>query len=161
VFTALSTNDGTNGNNNRVGSANNADFRTWYANGQNGALKQLVFAVEQSIVKGAPLGEVQEPTTATTAAAFDEGGNFIDVRFGPLTRGTCTSTTTITSPTCTSPWTDFGNYNPTTSSRAANGPFGSGQSVNNSTSSLYNILLQRDRNGVQRTGTWVRGALAQ
>ena len=39
------------------------------------------------MVPGAPVLEVQEPTVATTAAAFDEGGNFIDVRFGPLTRG--------------------------------------------------------------------------
>lgn len=163
VFTSLNSangGDGTsfaNGHNNRPGTA--SDFASWYVNGQNGALKQLVFAVEQSIVKGAPIGEVQEPTTATTAAAFDEGGNFIDVRFGPLTRGTCTGTATFNSPACTQAWTDFGIYNPTA---ATTGPFRLGQAVANSTSNLVNALLQRDRNGVQRLGSnWIRGALAQ
>ena len=127
-------------------------------NGQNGSLSQLVFAVEQSVVKGAPVGEVQEPTVATTAAAFDEGGNFIDVRFGPLTRGLCT--TSLTSPSCTTAWTDFGVYNPT--SAATTGTFGTGQTIANNANDYYALTLQRDRNGVLRTsGNWIRGALAQ
>lgn len=158
VFTATSFSDGTLGGQNRSGTA--SDFTSWYFNGQNGALKQLVWAVEQSVVKGAPIGEVQEPTTATTAAAFDEGGNFIDVRFGPLTRGTCTLSTTFNSPNCTTTWTEFGTYNP---AAPTTGSFRTGQSqASNSTSNLVTILLQKDRNAVQRTSTnWVRGALAQ
>jgi len=158
VFTALSAADGTSGTQNRVGAS--SDFSSWYANGQNGALKQIVWAVEQSAVKGAPIGEVQEPTTATTAAAFDEGGNFIDVRFGPLSRGTCTISSTFTSPTCTTSWTDFGTYNP---AQPSSGNFMTGLSqASTNTSNLVTILLQKDRNAVPRLGSnWIRGALAQ
>lgn len=168
VFTALNTAAGGDGtgfaanNNNRVGVA--SDFASWYFNGQRGALKQLVFAVEQSVVKGAPIGEVQEPTTATTAAAFDEGGNFIDVRFGPLTRGTCTVAASFNSPTCTVAWTDFGTYAPTTAAtNVASGNFRLGQSlVSTSTTNLATILLQQDRNAKPRSSSnWIRGALTQ
>lgn len=165
VFTALSNaiaGDGTNfaaGNNNRAGTS--SDFASWYANGQNGSLAQLVFAVEQSIVKGAPIGEVQEPTTATTAAAFDEGGNFIDVRFGPLTTGTCV--TLLHSPACTTAWTEFGTYHPTATATSVD--FGTGLRIVPNTASYVTTLLQRDRNGVARpttnTGNWVRGAFMQ
>ena len=172
VFTALNNTlggDGTNfaaNNNNRAGVS--SDFASWYANGQNGSLAQLVFAVEQSIVKGAPIGEVQEPTTATTAAAFDEGGNFIDVRFGPLTTGTCVTLETFNSPKCTTPtWKDFGTYRPTTGvapqpTNAVANDFATGLRIPANTASYVTTLLQRDRNGVARpttnSGNWVRGA---
>jgi hypothetical protein len=112
------------------------------------ALKQLVFALEQSVAKGAPVLEVQEPTVATTAAAFDEGGNFIDVRFGPLTRGYVTGTS----------WVDFGVFNPTLAARSAGGNFASGLST---VTTLW-PKLSTDLNGVARSSSnFVRGALAQ
>ncbi|MFT3954419.1 MAG: IPT/TIG domain-containing protein [Piscinibacter sp.] len=160
VFTAQNAADGTTGATNRVGQA--AVFASAYANGDNGALKQLVWAVEQSVPIGAPVLEVQEPTTATTAAAFDEGGNFIDVRFGPLTRGTCTTSTTLTNPNCSTSWTDFGVYNPAAPAAV---PLNGGSAVT-TTSTSYSLfvrnLLQTDRNGSARTAAnWVRGALQQ
>jgi len=162
VFTATNVGDGTSGSNNRAGTQ--SDFASAYANGQNGALKQLVFAVEQSIVKGAPVLEVQEPTVATTAAAFDEGGNFIDLRFGPLTRGTCNSALTFTSPECSQTWADFGTYQPTLLATAGN--FAGGQTIAptgnaNQYSLFVRTLVQNDRNGVARGANWVRGALQQ
>lgn len=161
VFTAQHAADGTAGNNNTAGTPA-ADFASWYFNGQNGALKQLVFAVEQSVVKGAPIGEVQEPTIATTAAAFDEGGNFIDVRFGPLTRGACTIPSTFTSATCTTAWTDFGTYKPEATAVTGSGHFTTGFAITANPADYVSTLLQRDRNGVPRLGSnWIRGALAQ
>lgn len=168
VFTSLSSavaGDGTNfaaGNNNRAGTS--ADFASWYANGQGGALAQLVFAVEQSIVKNAPVGEVQEPTTATTAAAFDEGGNFIDVRFGPLTSGTCLTPATFTAAGCAgAAWNAFGTYQPT--SGAITADFRNGLRFAPNTANYVTTLLQRDRNGAPRptsnAGNWVRGAFMQ
>lgn len=168
VFTTVGASDGTSGSNNRAGTT--ADFQRAYANGANGAngqagsLKQLVFAVEQSVVKGAPVLEVQEPTVATTAAAFDEGGNFIDVRFGPLTSGFCTTSATLTSGTCTAPWSPFAIYNPLpAATNAATGDFRLGQSLATASTTNYAaILLQRDRNGAVRSaGNWIRGAYAQ
>jgi large repetitive protein len=47
-------------------------FLRAYFNGDRSSVKTLVLTPEAS-------------TTIATAAAFDEGGNFIDVRFGPLT----------------------------------------------------------------------------
>ena len=167
VFTTTGAGDGTNGTQNRAGTA--TDFQRAYANGANGAngqpgggsLKQLVFAVEQSVVKGAPVLEVQEPTVATTAAAFDEGGNFIDVRFGPLTRGYCNPN--VAGATCSQSWSEFAIYNPT--STAITSDFVNGLRVLPNTSNYVNTLLQRDRNLVPRpttsTGNWVRGAFMQ
>ncbi len=158
VFTGLNAADGTAGSNNKLGdvSAPTVDFASAYINGSNGALKQLLYSLEQGIVIGAPVLEVQEATTLTlpsTAAAFDEGGNFIDVRFGPLTRGAVSTTT--------SSWIDFGTYNP--SATAITGNFGGGLPAPN------NLLLlpiwpklATDINGVTRSGgNFVRGALAK
>jgi large repetitive protein len=150
VFTALSAGDGTSGSNNKVGDVSlpTIDFTSAYLNGSNGALKQLLFSLEQGIVIGAPVLEVQEPTVATTAAAFDEGGNFIDVRFGPLTRGAVAA----------GAWLDFGTYNPTGAARAASGDFGRGLA----TVTAIWPKLASDRNGIVRPGNnFVRGALAQ
>jgi hypothetical protein len=114
--------------------------------GSAGKLAEIIAALEQSVVLGAPVLEVQEPTVATTAAAFDEGGNFIDVRFSPLTRGSVVGGT----------WFDFGTYNPTAT--ATGGSFGAGDS---SVTTAWPVV-QKDRNGVDRsTANWVRGALAQ
>ncbi|MEQ1686125.1 MAG: hypothetical protein ABL916_20955 [Burkholderiaceae bacterium] len=149
VFTNLSGADGTaTGASNAVGdvAVPGIDFRSAYVNGSNGALKQLLFSLEQSIVIGAPVLEVQEPTVATTAAAFDEGGNFIDVRFGPLTRGGVSAGV----------WADFGTYNP--SATAVGGNFSLG---------TYGVTttwpkLATDLNGNLRSSlNFVRGALAQ
>lgn len=151
VFTALSAADGTSaGSSNVVGDVTVPviDFASAYAIGENGALKQLVFALEQSVAKGAPVLEVQEPTVATTAAAFDEGGNFIDVRFGPLTRGSLVGTG----------WVDFGVFNPTLAARSAGGNFAAGLST---VTTLW-PKLSTDLNGVARSsGNFVRGALAE
>jgi hypothetical protein len=101
---------------------------------------------------------------ATTAAAFDEGGNFIDVRFGPLTSGFCTTSATLTSGTCTAPWSPFAIYNPLpVATNAATGDFRLGQSLATASTTNYAaILLQRDRNGAARSaGNWIRGAYAQ
>ncbi|WP_341888630.1 hypothetical protein [Variovorax sp. YR752] len=152
VFSALNAGDGTAaGANNTQGdvAVPGIDFGSAYALGSNGALRQLMVALEQSIPKGAPVLEVQEPTVATTAAAFDEGGNFIDVRFGPLTRGGLAGGS----------WVDFGTYNPTTAAVAApGGHFSLGQSG----VTLLWPKLASDRNGVLRdSGNFVRGALAQ
>jgi large repetitive protein len=161
VFTSLHLADGTLALTNRAGTPA-SDFASWYSNGQNGALKNIVYSVEQSVVKGAPVGEVQEPTVATTAAAFDEGGNFIDVRFGPLTRGTCNVSTSFTSPSCTTTWTDFGTYKPEASAISLLGDFSLGLAFGANPSDYVTTLLQRDRNGVPRLGSnWIRGALAQ
>lgn len=148
VFTSLNPLDGTNGTGNVQGDVTlpGVDFSSAYYLGSNGALKQLLYSLEQSIVIGAPVLEVQEPTVATTAAAFDEGGNFIDVRFGPLTRGGLT----------TSGWVDFGIYNPTTA--AIGGHFSGG--LNTVTTTWPKLVT--DRNGNPRSSTnFVRGALAQ
>jgi hypothetical protein len=161
VFTALNAGtllnpgDGTGdaGTNNRAGdvSAPTIDFSSAYLNGPNNALKQLLYSLEQSIVIGAPVLEVQEPITATvasTAAAFDEGGNFIDVRFGPLTRGAVTAGN----------WLDFGTYNPTTAAVSATGNFATGLSTVTTTWPK----LGTDRNGNPRSSAnFIRGALAQ
>lgn len=162
VFTNTQANDGTSGNTNRTGVT--TDFNSWYVNGQRGALKQLVYSLEQSIVKGMPVGEVQEPTVASTAAAFDEGGNFIDVRFGPLTRGSCLTPTTFNNANCAAAWADFGTYHPTTAARAQNsGDFRGGTNATpNGTSALVSTLLGADREGNARSNNnWIRGALAQ
>lgn len=151
VFSALSVPDGTAGGaGNAQGDATlpGIDFSSAYAIGSNGALKQLMVALEQSVPIGAPVLEVQEPTVATTAAAFDEGGNFIDVRFGPLTRGGLVAGN----------WVDFGTYNPTTAAAAAGGHFSLGQSA----VTLVWPKLSTDINGVTRsTSNFVRGALAR
>ena len=152
VFSALNAGDGTGaGVNNTQGDVTvpGIDFSSAYALGSNGALKQLMVALEQSVPKGAPVLEVQEPTVATTAAAFDEGGNFIDVRFGPLTRGGLSGGS----------WVDFGTYNPTAAATApTTGHFSLGQSG----VTLLWPRLASDRNGVPRdNGNFVRGALAQ
>jgi hypothetical protein len=182
VFTNTSQADGTNGTQNRSGTP--ADFQRAYANGANGAtgaasttgsLAQLVFAVEQSVVKGAPVLEVQEPTVATTAAAFDEGGNFIDVRFGPLTRGYCNPA--LTDAACTQAWQEFAIYNPTATAAArtstscsgvnggAGGDFRCGNRIPADPTNYATTRLQSDRNGVPRpttnAGNWIRGAFAQ
>jgi hypothetical protein len=159
VFTALNVGDGTttllgNLNQNRVGdvAAPGVDFTSAYYLGSNGALAQLVYANEQSVVKGAPIlevGGVGTFTAPSTAAAFDEGGNFIDVRFGPLTRGSVVA----------SNWVDFGTYQPSASALAPAGDFGSG---NGNVTNTVSPLLARDRNGNARnSGNFVRGALAQ
>lgn len=155
VFSALNAGDGTSGGaSNAQGDATlpGIDFRSAYALGSNGALKQLIVALEQSVPVGAPVLEVQEPTVATTAAAFDEGGNFIDVRFGPLTRGALTGT----APNQT--WNDFGTYNPTAAAAASGGHFSLGLSG----VTLLWPKLANDLNGVARSSSnFVRGALAQ
>jgi hypothetical protein len=91
--------------------------------------------------------EVQEPTVATTAAAFDEGGNFIDVRFGPLTRGAVAA----------GQWVDFGTYKPSPAATAPAGHFGSGLTTVTTTWPK----LATDLNGTLRGSNFVRGALAQ
>ena len=152
VFSNLSAADGTaTGANNVQGDLTvpGIDFLSAYANGSNGALKQLLFSLEQGIVIGAPVLEVQEPTVATTAAAFDEGGNFIDVRFGPLTRGAVAAAGN---------WVDFGTYKPSTTATASGGHFSLG--LNTVTTNWPK--LGTDLNGVARNaGNFVRGALAQ
>ncbi len=151
VFSALNGGDGTSGGaGNVAGDASlpGIDFGSAYALGANNALRQLVLALEQSVPTGAPVLEVQEPTVATTAAAFDEGGNFIDVRFGPLTRGAVTG----------GAWVDFGTYNPTPVAAAVTGHFGGGLA----TVTTRWPRLAVDRNGAVRLGSnFVRGALAQ
>jgi large repetitive protein len=151
VLSALNVGDGTAaGASNVQGDATlpGIDFSSAYAIGSNGALKQLMVALEQSVPIGAPVLEVQEPTVATTAAAFDEGGNFIDVRFGPLTRGGLVAGN----------WVDFGTYNPTTAAATAGGHFSLGQSA----VTLVWPKLSTDINGVARSnGNFVRGALAR
>ena len=85
---------------------------------------------------------------ATTAAAFDEGGNFIDVRFGPLTRGGLVAGS----------WADFGTYNPTAAAAGTGGHF----SLGLSTVITSWPRLANDLNGVARSSSnFVRGALAQ
>jgi hypothetical protein len=154
VFTAQSATDGTLGNSNLTGVFN--DFASSYFNGSNGSLKQLIWSLEQSVVLGAPVLEVQEPTTATTAAAFDEGGNFVDVRFGPLTRGACNPMANWDNLTCANPWTDFGTYKPATP--ALNGHFAMGDA----NAGTVWPKAAKDINGIDRSPTnWVRGALAQ
>lgn len=124
------------------------DFTSAYLLGDRGVLKQLIVALEQSVPKGAPVLEVQEPTVATTAAAFDEGGNFIDVRFGPLTRGGLVAGS----------WADFGTYNPTAAAAGTGGHF----SLGLSTVITSWPRLANDLNGVARSSSnFVRGALAQ
>lgn len=151
VFSALNAGDGTAaGAGNAVGDATapGVDFSSAYQLGSNGSLKQLVLALEQSVPKGAPVLEVQEPTVATTAAAFDEGGNFIDVRFGPLTRGGVVAGS----------WIDFGTYNPTAAAAGVGGHFSLGLSSVTTTWPR----LANDLNGVARVNSnFVRGALAQ
>lgn len=140
------------GDSNRVGDAAvpGVDFTSAYVLGDRGVLKQLIVALEQSVPKGAPVLEVQEPTVATTAAAFDEGGNFIDVRFGPLTRGGLVAGS----------WADFGTYNPTPAAVA--GSFSAGLA---SVTTTISPRLGFDRNGVARdtgtSGNFVRGALVR
>jgi large repetitive protein len=143
----------TGSSSNSVGdvTAPTVDFTSAYANGSNGVLKQLLYSLEQGIVIGAPVLEVQETSAVTvpsTAAAFDEGGNFIDVRFGPLTRGAIAG----------GQWVDFGTYNPTTTARGAGGSFANGSGIVVTTWPK----LATDLNGVQRvSGNFVRGALAR
>jgi hypothetical protein len=144
------------GTGNKVGTV--ADFASAYQNGQNGALKQLLFALEQTVNIGKPVLEVQEPTTPTTAAAFDEGGNFIDVRFGPLTRGSILAAgNSCNGATLTAAgWCDFGSYNPTASAAGtSSADFGGGQIT------VADLLqwpsLRFDRNGVCRMNTSVLG----
>lgn len=152
VFSALSAGDGTADPTNTVGdiTAPGTSFSSAYYTATNGALKTLIYALEQSVVLGAPVLEVLEPATQTTpatAAAFDEGGNFIDVRFGPLTRGACTGGAGV----CPSTWRDFGSYNPSTS--ALTNEFGGGVQVGPN-------MLSTDLNGATRsTSNWIRGAL--
>ncbi len=151
VFSALNGGDGTAGGaGNGVGDVGlpGIDFASAYLLGDRGSLSQLVVALEQSVPIGAPVLEVQEPTVATTAAAFDEGGNFIDVRFGPLTRGAMVGTG----------WADFGTYQPTLAAAASGGHFSLGLST------VIDAFpaLALDRNGVPRlAANFVRGALAQ
>jgi hypothetical protein len=151
VFSAINAGDGTaGGGGNAQGDITlpGVDFRSAYEIGSNGGLRQLIAALEQSVVRGAPVLEVQEPTVVTTAAAFDEGGNFIDVRFGPLTRGA----------TVTGNWVDFGTYNPTSAAVAPGGHFSLGQSL----VILAWPKLANDLNGAPRSnGNFARGALAQ
>ena len=158
VFTTLHSavgEDGTSfaaGNNNRAGVA--ADFASAYANGSNtnGALKQLIFSLEQTVATGAPVLEVQEPTVVTSAAAFDEGGNFIDVRFTPLTDGAPVGVG--------GSWVRFGTYRPTVGAiDATTGDFRLGTSTFTGYPPLTSSLLLRDRNGTPRVGAnWIRGA---
>lgn len=151
VFSALNAGDGTAGGaGNAVGDVTvpGVDFSSAYLLGDRGVLKQLIVALEQSVPKGAPVLEVQEPTVATTAAAFDEGGNFIDVRFGPLTRGGLVAGS----------WVDFGTYNPTAAAAGVGGHFSLG--LSSVTTSWPRLAT--DLNGVARSTTnFVRGALAQ
>jgi len=151
VFSALNGADGTNGGVSNVAgdiTVPGVDFASAFLLGSNGSLSQLILALEQSVPKGAPVLEVQEPTPATTAAAFDEGGNFIDVRFGPLTRGGLVGTS----------WVDFGTYNPTAAAAGTGGHFALGLSTVTNTWPK----LGTDLNGNTRSGTnFVRGALAQ
>jgi large repetitive protein len=159
-YTVVGNATGFDGSNNVVGDVSlpTIDFASAYVNGSNGALRQLLYSLEQSIVIGAPVLEVQEPTVATTAAAFDEGGNFIDVRFGPLTRGAVRATAGAcgTTVAAAGSWCDFGSYNPTVLARTGN--FGSGLS---SVTTAW-PKLGADLNGVARSnGNFVRGALAQ
>jgi len=80
--------------------------------------------------------QVPETTAMVTAAAFDEGGNFIDARFGPLT---------LLNPVSLAPYGDY---------RILNG------SPANDTALAFAGLsaLERDRIGVQRLTAWSRGA---
>ena len=152
VFTAQNAADGTTGSNNRAGAS--GDFRSPYALGSNGSLAQLIYALEQTVVLGAPVLEVQEPTVATTAAAFDEGGNFIDVRFGPLTRG---ANVTVAG-NCdgvavpAGRWCDFGSYRPVS--------LGGNLATGNPLVGLQWPKLATDRFGRNRTLNWIRGAIA-
>ena len=149
-YSVLGNTGGVDGLSNVAGDVSlpGVDFASAYANGSNGALRQLLLSLEQSIVIGAPVLEVQEPTVATTAAAFDEGGNFIDVRFGPLTRGAITAGN----------WADFGTYNPTAAAAGLGGHFAGGLS---GVTTLW-PQLATDLNGNPRSaGNFVRGALAQ
>ena len=86
------------------------------------------------------------------------------LRFGPLTRGSCLTSTSFLSGNCTTTWGDFGSYNPTgTATDATNGDFRIGLSyLSSATTDPVTVLLQRDRNGAPRTNSnWIRGALAQ
>jgi large repetitive protein len=60
-------------------------------------------------------------TTIDTAATSDEGGNFIDVRYGPLTQWNCLNTDgTVKSPQSAANCTLFGNYHINAGSPALN-----------------------------------------
>ncbi len=61
-------------------------------------------------------------TTIQTAATVDEGGNFIDVRFGPLTRWNCTPGAPQTYPNCPA----FGDYHITAAGGGATTPRANG-----------------------------------
>ncbi|HRG71250.1 MAG TPA: hypothetical protein PLH95_06405, partial [Thauera aminoaromatica] len=103
---------------------------------------------------GAPVLEVQEPTVATTAAAFDEGGNFIDVRFGPLTRGANVTAAGNCDGVAVPAgrWCDFGSYRPVS--------LGGNLATGNPLVGLQWPKLATDRFGRNRTLNWIRGAIA-
>jgi hypothetical protein len=84
--------------------------------------------------------QLNEVTAIVTAAAFDEGGNFIDARFGPLT---------LLNPTSAPPLAPYGDY------RILNG------SPANDSASVYSGIpaLGLDRIGIARGASgWSRGA---
>ncbi len=117
-------------NNNVQGDTANAQY--FNANAFNGPRDAVLLQVEASVQATA--------LSPAVAAAFDEGGNFIDVRFGPLTQS---------NPTTGVPYFD---YRITPGSHAV----GIGRNrINNP------ATLNTDRNGVQRqpVGTdWDAGA---
>jgi large repetitive protein len=80
--------------------------------------------------------QVPETTAMVTAAAFDEGGNFIDARFGPLT---------LLNPVSLAPYGDYRILN--------------GSPANDSALAFAGLTaLERDRIGVPRLTAWSRGA---
>jgi large repetitive protein len=109
------------------------------ANTYNGGPGSVLLILEAS---------VQATTQApAVAAAFDEGGNFIDVRFGPLTQRQ--------PPAATVPYFD---YRLLPISQAVN----LGRNRLTQTTNPINTFLQTDRNGVARptggTNNWDSGA---
>jgi len=116
-YSILTSTTGVPGANNL---ATDPSFRCSYYNGGRDAVIQMAETTAQ----------------VTTAAAFDEGGNFIDTRFGPLT---------LLNPDTLAPYGDY---------RILDG------SAANDSASIYSGLpaLATDRIGVARGVAWSRGA---
>ncbi len=124
-----------------------ANVQYWNANSYNGGRDSVLLQVEASVQATA-----QSPSVA---AAFDEGGNFIDVRFGPLTQNVHTASTTPGGPPVVGvPYFD---YRIRSTSQAA----GIGRTRNPLvTLNPIDAFLLIDRNGAARPviGNWDAGA---
>jgi parallel beta-helix repeat protein len=116
----------------------------WNANTYNGGRDSVLLQLEASVQATA-----QSPAVA---AAFDEGGNFIDVRFGPLTQRCPVGSTTCTAGV---PYFDYRIRNVAAQSQAMT--IGRNRTTSGNP---IDVFLVTDRNGAARpaTGNWDAGA---